>query len=228
MGAIMGAAGLLSSGTAGPVNEAQLKYLNRMETNANRMALLISDLTDISLIESGRLHLELAAVSMTEVVEEVMWSARDRIERKNQTLTMEIPENLPLVWGDRVRLMQILTNLISNACKFTPPDGQIFVCAERTANRWNLQGPSEVVRVTVEDNGIGIRLEDQENIFQKFFRSEDREARKVPGTGLGLSIAKNLVEMQGGQIWLESEPREGTSFHFTVPVSEAAGAMREM
>ena len=135
---------------------------------------------------------------------------------------MEIPDELPLVWGDRTRLVQILTNLVGNAFKFTPPGGQITIRAEYAVNRWDTQGAREVVHVAVEDNGIGIKPKDQERIFQKFFRSRDQEAHDVPGTGLGLSIARNLVEMHGGRIWLESEFRKGTTFHFTVPVAEAA------
>jgi two-component system sensor histidine kinase VicK len=117
--------------------------------------------------------------------------------------------------------VQVLTNLVSNAYKFTPRGGRITIRLEHAVNQWDLQGSSEVVHLTVEDNGIGIGREDQEKIFQKFFRSEDQAVCRVPGTGLGLSIAKSLVEMQGGQIWLESEFRQGTTFHFTVPVADA-------
>jgi signal transduction histidine kinase len=124
------------------------------------------------------------------------------------------------VWADRTRLNQIFTNLINNAVKYTPASGQIIVGGEFTSNKWNQNGPLEVVHLWVRDSGIGIAPEDQQKVFQKFFRSEDPKAREAPGTGLGLNITKSLVELQGGQIWFESEFRKGTIFHFTIPVSE--------
>ena len=113
-----------------------------------------------------------------------------------------------------------MTNLVSNANKYTPESGIIVIGAEQSANQWDPQGAAQVVHIWVQDNGIGISLEDQKKIFQKFFRSDDSKAREAPGTGLGLNITKSLIEMMGGQIWFESEFRQGTTFHFTVPVAE--------
>ena len=113
-----------------------------------------------------------------------------------------------------------MTNLVSNANKYTPEGGTLLVGAELSENRWDLEGAKQVIHLWVKDNGIGISPEDQQKIFQKFFRSEDQKAREAPGTGLGLNITKSLVEMQGGRIWFESEFRQGTTFHFTVPVAE--------
>jgi signal transduction histidine kinase len=126
-----------------------------------------------------------------------------------------------MVWGDPTRLGQVLTNLVSNAIKYTPEGGVLVVGAESAKNIWDPAGAPQVVHLWVKDNGIGISPEDQRRIFQKFFRSEDQKAREAPGTGLGLNITKSLVEMQGGRIWFESEYRQGTTFHFTVPVAEA-------
>jgi len=116
--------------------------------------------------------------------------------------------------------LQIVTNLVSNAQKYTPDGGQITVAAEASSNRWDAEGPRRVVHFWVQDTGIGIAKEDQEKIFQKFFRSEDPKTREVTGTGLGLNITRSLVEMQGGRIWFESEYRKGTVFHFTIPIAE--------
>ncbi len=110
---------------------------------------------------------------------------------------------------------------MSNAHKYTPEGGHILVRPKKTSNHWDPQGAAQVVHIYVQDNGIGMTPEDQRKIFQKFFRSDDDQARKSPGTGLGLNITKSLVEMQGGKIWFESEFRKGTSFHFTVPISES-------
>ena len=124
------------------------------------------------------------------------------------------------MWADRIRVGQVLTNLVSNAFKYTPESGLIQVGVEESQNQWDQDGAPRVIHLWVKDSGIGMTAEDQQKIFQKFFRSDDPKARESPGTGLGLNITKSLVEMQGGQIWFESEYRKGTTFHFTVPVAE--------
>jgi signal transduction histidine kinase len=167
------------------------------------------------------MRLEFSAVAISEIVEEVVRSTQAQVAGKQQTLTPSIPDTLPQVWGDKTRLIQVLTNLVSNAHKYTPESGQIKIRAVERNNVWDPEGANQVVLVSVEDNGIGIKPEDQKRIFQKFFRSEDQKAREAPGTGLGLNITKNLVDMQGGQIWFDSEYRQGTTFYFTVPVIES-------
>jgi signal transduction histidine kinase len=220
MTSIKGYADLLANEAVGPITDAQANFLATIRSNVNRMATLVSDLTDISRIEAGRLRLEFGVVSMAEVVEEVVRSTLQQVEEKEQSLRVEVPYRLPSVWGDRTRLIQIVTNLVSNAHKYTPRGGEIIIRARRTANHWDRQGAPQVVHLSVEDNGIGIKEQDHAQIFQKFFRSEDQKAREAPGTGLGLNITKNLVEMQRGRIWFDSVYREGTTFHFTIPVVE--------
>jgi signal transduction histidine kinase len=154
------------------------------------------------------------------VVDEVVRSTRRQVEDKRQSIELHLAPKLPAVWADRVRVGQVLTNLVSNAHKYTPEGGKILVGAEASSNQWDPEGAKQVVHLWVRDNGIGISIEDQAKIFQRFFRSEDSKAREVPGTGLGLNITKSLVEMQGGRIWFESEFRKGTTFHFTIPVAE--------
>jgi len=220
MTSIKGYTELLAAGAVGPISEMQANFLNTIRSNVERMATLVSDLNDQSKIEAGRLRLEYKAVAIADVVDEVLRSTRRQIEEKKQTITVEIPAQLPAVWADRTRLGQVLTNLVSNAHKYTPEGGQIIVGAEAADNQWDPQGAARVVHVWVRDTGIGISVEDQPKIFQKFFRSEDQKAREAPGTGLGLNITRSLVEMQGGRIWFESEFRKGTTFHFTVPVAE--------
>jgi signal transduction histidine kinase len=219
MTSIKGYSDILIKGAVGPVNETQVRFLNIIESNVDRMTVLVTDLADISRIEAGRLRLDFGAVSIAEVVEEVVQSARTQLERKELALIQHIPDDLSLVWADRTRLIQILTNMVSNAYKYTPKGGQIVIRVAQMANQRDPDG-AQVVHVAVQDNGIGIRPEDQANVFQKFFRSADERARESPGTGLGLNITKYLVEMQGGCIWFESEFRQGTTFHFTVPVAE--------
>lgn len=220
MTSIKGYADLLAQGTVGPINEAQANFLNTIRSNVDRMATLVSDLSDISRIEAGRLRLEFEAVPIAEVVEEVVRSVRERVEAKEQHLEVQMPEDLPPAWGDRTRLIQVLTNLVSNANKYTPQGGRITLTVEATENRWDPEGAPRVLHLAVADTGIGISEEDQARIFQKFFRSEDPAVSEVPGTGLGLNIAKNLVELQGGRIWFESTYGKGSTFHFTVPVAD--------
>lgn len=222
IGSILGSAGLLAAGSAGSINEEQAQFLDIIETNAHRMTALVSDLTDISRIEAGQLSLEFENVSVADVVNEVAHASQVQIKEKKQTLNLDIPPDISLVRGDRNRLIQVLTNLVNNAHKFTPRGGEIAIRAKCAENQPDSQETPRAVCITVEDNGIGINPQDQEKLFQKFFRSEDQQVRQVLGTGLGLSIAKNLVEMQGGHIWFESELHKGTTFHFTVPVAKAA------
>jgi len=116
--------------------------------------------------------------------------------------------------------VQVLTNLVSNAHKYTPEGGEIVIRVRQAQNEWDPKGPPEVLHVTVQDSGIGISEEDQAKIFSKFFRADHRHVREVPGTGLGLNIVKHLVELQGGQAWFESELGAGSAFQFTVPLAK--------
>jgi signal transduction histidine kinase len=220
MTSIKGYTELLAAGAVGPVNEGQANFLSTIRSNVERMSTLVSDLADVSRIEAGRLRLDFKPLPVTEISEEVIRSLRRQVEEKQQKLKLEFPSSLPMVWADRTRLNQVLTNLINNACKYTPTGGQITVGAEKSSNTWDPSGPPEVVHLWVKDTGIGISAEDQAHIFQKFFRSEDPKTRESPGTGLGLNITKSLVEMQGGQIWFESVFRQGSTFHFTIPVAD--------
>jgi signal transduction histidine kinase len=229
MTSIRGFTDLLAKGVVGPVNDNQANFLGTIRSNVDRMATLVSDLADLSRIESGRLRLEFSALPLKELVEEVAQSCQAQVDDKQQELDLQLDPNLPPVWGDRVRLVQILTNLISNANKYSPAGGRITISArashfeKETGSliEAGLQDQAEVVHIVVTDTGYGIEPEDQKNIFQKFFRSPDQKVRDMPGTGLGLNITKNLVEMQGGKIWFDSQYRKGTTFHFTIPASEA-------
>lgn len=217
---IKGYADLLVAGAVGSVSDPQANFLATIRSNAERMGTLVSDLQDLSRIEAGQLRLQFSPLALTAAIEEVKRSLHGQIEDKDQRLAIEVAADLPPLWVDNTRLVQILTNLVSNAHKYTPQAGTITIHAERLNPESGDAGGSQLVHVAVKDNGIGITPEDQHKIFQQFFRSEDPKVREVTGTGLGLSITKNLVEMQGGEIWFESQVAEGTTFHFTVPVAE--------
>ena len=219
MTSIKGYTELLSKGAVGPVTDMQANFLATIHSNVERMSTLVSDLNDNSKIEANRLRLDFKAVKIAEVVDDVMRSAKRQMEDRKQSVSVNLSAGLPKVWADRTRLAQIVTNLVSNANKYTPEGGIVTVGAEESANQWDPEGAAEVVHIWVQDNGIGIGPEDQNKIFRKFFRSDDSKAREAPGTGLGLNITKSLIEMMGGRIWFESEFRQGTIFHFTVPVA---------
>jgi len=220
MTSIKGYSELLAAGSVGQINEMQANFLSTIRSNVERMSALVSDLNDNAKIEANRLRLDFRPVDVGEVIDEVLRSTKRQIEDKRQTIELQLAPDLPQVWADRLRVGQVLTNLVSNAHKYTPEGGKIIVGAEATNNQWDPGGAKRVVHIWVKDNGIGINIEDQAKIFQKFFRSDDMKAREVPGTGLGLNITKSLVEMQGGRIWFDSEFRNGTTFHFTIPVAE--------
>ncbi|HEY5728995.1 MAG TPA: GAF domain-containing protein, partial [Anaerolineales bacterium] len=220
MTSIKGYTELLAAGSVGQINDMQTNFLHTIKSNVERMSVLVSDLNDNAKIEAGRLRLDYKAVQVPDIVDDVLRSTKRQIEEKKQVVELQLSEQMPNVWADPIRVGQVLTNLVSNAHKYTPEGGTIIVGAQMTENQWDLEGAKQVVHLWVKDTGIGISVEDQAKIFQKFFRSDDSKAREAPGTGLGLNITKSLVEMQGGRIWFESEFRHGTTFHFTVPVAE--------
>lgn len=209
MTSIKGYSDLMLSGATGELNENQKNFLTTIRNNVNRMATLVSDLADISRIESGNIRIEPRAVPVWDVVDEVVNLTRNQMEQKKQTVSINIPENLPKALCDRNRFSQVLTNLISNANKYTPEGGAVQVQA------MYIDG---MIEMKIADDGLGMTTEDQEKLFSKFFRSADEQIREAPGTGLGLSITKNLIELQGGKIWFESEYRKGTTFYFTLPI----------
>jgi len=220
MTSIKGYSELLAAGSVGGINEMQSNFLSTIRSNVERMSALVSDLNDNAKIEAGRLRLDFRPVEIAEVVDDVVRSTKRQIDDKRQDVDLNLSTQLPQVWADRIRVSQVLTNLVSNAHKYTPEGGKILVGAEATANKWDSEGAKRVVHLWVKDDGIGISPEDQAKIFQRFFRSDDSKAREAPGTGLGLNITKSLVEMQGGRIWFDSEFRKGTTFHFTIPIAE--------
>ena len=220
MTSIKGYTDLLAGGAVGQINEMQTNFLNTIKSNVERMSTLVSDLNDNAKIEAGRLRLEYKATNVSDLVDDVVRSFKRQIEEKKQVLEVNMPEKISPMWSDRIRVGQVLTNLVSNAYKYTPEGGILQLGVEETANQADAESSAHVIHIWVRDNGIGMNLEDQQKMFQKFFRSEDPKAREAPGTGLGLNITKGLVEMQGGKIWFESEYRKGTTFHFTIPVAE--------
>ena len=218
MTSIKGYTDLMIKGAAGSLTDVQQQFLNTVRSNVDRMSDLVSKLLDLSRIETGRLKLDIKPVSMEDVIEETLRTTRGQIEARQQKLDVAVPQDLPMVMGDRASLIQIMTNLISNAHKYTPAGGRIVVSAQPKSN-----GAPNFVLCAVRDTGVGISEEDQGKLFTKFFRAGDPAVRDMPGTGLGLVITKSLIEMHGGEIWVESRVGKGSTFAFTVPVAKPSG-----
>jgi signal transduction histidine kinase len=206
-------------GSVGEINEVQQRFVDTIINNVDRMSRLVSDLSDISRIESGHLRLELSEVDLNHVIQNVVASFRSQIEEKQQQLVIELPDSLPQLIGDRNRVEQVITNLISNAYKYTPEEGQILIKVENAPA--NGRSKKNMIQISVADTGIGLREDDQKKIFSKYFRAADGKVNGTPGTGLGLRITKQLVELQGGDIWFESKYGQGTTFYFALPLAAA-------
>jgi len=219
MTSIRGYTDLLLSGQVGDVDDMQVQFLSTIRSNVDRMSRLVSDLADVSRMESGHLRLEMTSVPIALVVEETLRSMQGQIEEKSQHLTVDVQDDLPPVLADQTRMTQVLTNLVSNAYKYTPESGEITITVEQTVDSDEDGTSQDVIRVAVTDTGIGMSPEDLEQLFSKFFRSSSVKG-SVPGTGLGLNITKNLIELHGGRIWVESVEGEGTTFTYTIPVAE--------
>ena len=217
MTSIRGYVDVLLMGAAGAVNENQVHFLNIVKNNTERLNILVNDLLDVSRIESGRVTLSPQALDIREIAEDVIGDVlrRSQEENKPMALSLDAPKKLPHVYGDIERVRQILGNLVDNAYHYTPENGTITV---------EIHSPNggQEVQVDVKDNGVGIPLEDQSRVFERFYRGEHPLVLATPGTGLGLSIVKEIVEMHKGRIWMKSSgvPGDGSIFSFTLPLYE--------
>ena len=213
MTSIRGYVDILLMGAAGALNENQVHFLQIVKNNTERLNILVNDLLDISRIEAGRITLSPQSLDLRDVAEDVLADILRRSEEENKPMafSLEVAKDLPRVKGDAERIRQVLGNLVDNAYHYTPENGQITV--KISAKNGSM------VQVSVKDSGVGISAEDQERIFDRFYRGEDPLVLATPGTGLGLAIVKQLVEMHDGDIWLESGGTDqGSTFSFTLPV----------
>ncbi len=214
MTSIKGYVDIMLMGAAGKLSDQQINFLDVIKSNTDRMITLVNDLLNISQMETGRIELDIAPLEVRPVLETAIERVRRMAEKENRamTLSLDLPESLPPVLADKDRLEQIVQNLVDNAYHYTPAGGHIWVGAHVE---------DDFLQVDVRDDGIGIPPEEQERVFERFYRGEDTLVIETAGTGLGLSIVQNLVEMHGGRIWVESEgvPGAGSVFSFTIPLA---------
>ncbi len=224
MTAIKGFTQLLAMGSIGQINDTQRELLITIQTNAERMIAIINDVLDITKIETGSIDLELRPLHLAEVFSGVIADLQGLLRDRHHELTVSIPPGLLLVRADSARLHQILYNILSNAAKYTPCGGQIEISANEAhlseipeAVCERVPGDRRYVQINVRDTGVGIAPEEHDRIFERFYRTENPLKVEAGGTGLGLSLVKPLVELLGGQIWVQSALNEGSTFSFILP-----------
>lgn len=183
-------------------------YVRMIVRSIHNMRQLIDDLLDLAKIDAG-LGIEIEAVKIHQVIDECLEAIRRLADAKSMRIDVNISRNLPYIAGDPARLLQVFNNLVSNAIKYTPPEGVVRISAELAES---------TLRISVKDSGIGISPEDQARIFDRFYRVRRPETESIEGTGLGLTIVKKLVEAHHGQIGLESYMGEGSTFYVSLPL----------
>jgi len=229
---IIGFTELVTDRHLGELNETQTEYLNDVLKSSNHLLALINDILDLSKIEAGKLELTPSEVALKQLLKDSLAMVRPKAESRHLGLVLDVDGIPNVVTADERKLKQILYNLLSNAVKFTPDGGRIRLAADLvdsdhadpSAKQRHVMVPShqaspKYVRISVEDNGIGIGVADQKRIFDPFEQVENSASRRYQGTGLGLSLSKTLVELHGGRIWVESAgENQGSAFRLTLPI----------
>lgn len=210
---ITGFTSILEDEVAGPINETQRKYLGKIMNGADRMLELVNNLLDMSRIQAGKLHIEPLQTAYRPILEDALAPLRPLSAQKQLSLTLEAPADLEAEVDPR-RIVQVLTNLVDNAIKFTPTGGEI---------RIRVRGEGDGILTEVSDTGPGISEEGIEKLFKPFSQVDMSSTRRVGGTGLGLTISKALVEAHGGQIGVRSRLGAGSTFWFWLPRSRGGG-----
>ncbi len=203
------------------LNKKQHNYISKVHLSAENLLGIINDILDFSKIESGKLDIEIINFRLDDMLDNLISLVDIKVEEKGEELLLNVDSDVPTALiGDPLRLGQILTNLVSNALKFNSEEGivRIEITLKESSN------DSVLLHFLVNDTGIGMTDEEQQKLFQSFSQADSSTTRKYGGTGLGLAISKQLVEMMRGEIWVESEAGEGSTFHFTVPLQKQQGS----
>ena len=204
---IKGFVSIVLNEETGPLNDQQRRFLVTSDRAIDRLTLLVSDLLDISRIEAGQIKMQLRPISVKDVCQRLASSFAPQLKAQAITLTMDIPDGLPLVLADPDRIGQVLDNLLSNALKFTTKGGITVSAVDK----------GDFVMVSVKDTGSGIAKEEHDKIFDKFYQIKVGSGYPAKGTGLGLAIVKSIIESHRGKVWVESDSGKGAEFRFILP-----------
>jgi signal transduction histidine kinase len=196
----------------------QREFVKTVYNEANHLSQIVEDMLGMSRIEAGTVKLNQWVVSLRQLIGELTAQLNIHLSNRHR-LVIHIPQQLPPAYVDRDKVKQILFNLLTNAAKYSPRGGEIALSVEETTKLPPDHPPGRFLLVSVRDQGIGIAPEDLPRIWERFYRVDNSNTRRIGGTGLGLSITRTLVELHGGRIWVESVVGKGTSFFFTLPVA---------
>ena len=210
LNSINGFSEILYDETFGPLNPKQKDYVNYVITSGKHLLLLINQVLDMAKVESGKMKLNLTRIPLRYILQEIAVLLQDLVDKNKIKMILDIPEDIPDIDADTLKVKEILYNLLSNAIKFTPENGEIGLRAKKCGS---------AIEITVWDTGIGIAAENLEKIFEGFFRVDTPFSRITEGTGLGLPLSKKLIELHGGNLYVESPGlNKGTSIRFTLPI----------
>jgi PAS domain S-box-containing protein len=209
LNSIIGFSDMLLLKSFGDINEKQERYLNNVSSSGKHLLNVINDILDLSKIEAGMMEMNTDDVDVSELVNEVIGNISSLAVRKNLSLKSNIDEQLTIIKADRTKIRQTLLNLLSNAMKFTPENGNVIVDVRKSG---------KYAIFSVKDTGIGISESDLKSLFHEFTQVDSAHNRKYQGTGLGLALVKKFVEMHDGRVWVESELGKGSCFYFEIPV----------
>ena len=205
---IIASAGLLSEEIRGEAQEPQRRLIQNILHSAHILETRLSELLDVAKAEVSKLQLRVQPLRIESVLQDVAWQIEPEIKRKAQHFTMDLSDSLPIVEADASRLEQVLLNLLTNASKFTHEGKNITLRARKR---------NDNLVIEVQDSGIGISRENQAHLFQPYYRVES-DRQRYPGLGLGLALARQIVELHGGKIWVESELGKGSTFAVSLPL----------
>jgi len=212
LNSIIGYSQLMIDGVDGEMNGEAVEDLQAIHSSGHHLLSIINDILDLAKIEAGRMEMDLSVVELAPIAEEVHRMTSILLQGKPVQMTVDVARDLPKIWGDSLRIRQVLYNLVSNAIKFTV-NGEVRIRAA-------IADEKDMLQISVSDTGTGIPSDHLEQVFSKFHQVDNTATRKVGGTGLGLTITRYLVDMHGGKIWVESEMGKGSTFHFTLMIKE--------
>ncbi len=219
MTAIKGYADLMAAGMAGKMTDTQADYLNIVLTNTERMVSIVNNMIAVSEME-GEIAFSPETVDMIPLLKNEIRAIRSELERRSHEFKFDYPDDVPPVMGDPLRLRQVVSNLLSNACKYTRHGGQISMRVRVLPADVFARDDRGYLVVSISDTGIGIPPEEQSRVFERFYRVDTPLSIEAGGPGVGLSIAKELIERHGGRIWVDSRVGEGSTFTFIVPLAD--------